>query len=251
MFLYAWFFIFGAIIGSFFNVCIDRLPYEQNIIKGRSFCFECFHQLRWNDLIPIFSYLCLKGRCRYCHQRISIRYPIFEAIGGSLMVFLAYMYHERYDYAVFLFFLLMTLLTITLIDHQYLLIPHELIIICAILALCSLPYFSLSFLERVIGMGIVSLPLIMMNFVIKESFGGGDIKLMFVCGFLLGAVQIVLAFMIAVILGGSYAAYLLLKKRDYRQTHIAFGGFLCLGIVISLFYGEQILCFLQRYLFLS
>ena len=112
-----------------------------------------------------------------------------------------------------------------------------------------MPYSDVSLWERLIGILIISMPLLLLNFWIPDSFGGGDIKLLMVNGFMLGYIKIILAFTIAVLLGGIYASYLLFYKKTHRHHHIAFAGFLCVGILISLFFGEYILYF-YSYLFI-
>ena len=112
-----------------------------------------------------------------------------------------------------------------------------------------MPYSDVSLWERLIGILIISMPLLLLNFWIPDSFGGGDIKLLMVNGFMLGYIKIILAFTIAVLLGGIYASYLLFYKKTHRHHHIAFAGFLCVGILISLFF-ENIFYFLQLFVYL-
>lgn len=240
MFLYVWFFILGTIIGSFFQLCKDRLPLGLDIIKGRSFCFECLMPLKWMDLIPIVSYFMLKGRCRYCQRRISLWCPLFETFSGCLLVFMI-ANEKQILKALLIYLLIMDFITLSLIDLQWQIIPDETILLEIILVILLSFYIKIPLLDRIIGMLAVSIPMILMNHCISESFGGGDIKLMIVSGYLLGWKQIVLAFIIAVLTGGLYASYLLLCKKVQRQSHMAFGGFLCFGVLISLFWGRQLL----------
>lgn len=242
MFLYVWFFILGTIVGSFFQLCMDRLPLGLDVIKGRSFCFRCFHPLQWKDLIPVMSFVLLKGRCRYCQRRISLRYPLFEILSGLLLVFMVY-YITPMGKAFLLYLLIMDFITLTVIDKKWQIIPDFTLLLEAVLTIGLIFYIDVPFYERIIGMFIISLPMFLMNQWVIESFGGGDIKLMFISGFLLGYVHILLAFCIAVIVGGLYAWYLLIRQKAHRHSYIAFGGFLCLGILVSLFYGELILSF--------
>ena len=242
MFLYVWFFILGTIVGSFFQLCMDRLPLGLDVIKGRSFCFRCFHPLQWKDLIPVMSFILLKGRCRYCQRRISLRYPLFEILSGLLLVFMVY-YITPMGKAFLLYLLIMDFITLTVIDKKWQIIPDFTLLLEAVLTIGLIFYIDVPLDERIIGMFIISLPMFLMNQWVIESFGGGDIKLMFISGFLLGYVHILLAFCIAVIVGGLYAGYLLIRQKAHRHSHIAFGGFLCLGILVSLFYGELILSF--------
>lgn len=242
MFLYVWFFILGTIVGCIFQLCMDRLPLGLNVIKGQIFCFHCFHPLRWFDLVPIISFILSKGRCRYCQCRISLRYPIFELLSGLLLVFMVY-HVTPIEKSCLLYLLIMDFTILTIIDLEWQIIPDFTLWLEAILTIGLVFYIDVPFKERIIGMFIISLPMFLMNQWFIESFGGGDIKLMFISGFLLGYIHILLAFCIAVIAGGIYAGVLMIQKKANRHSYIAFGGFLCLGILISLFYGDLVLSF--------
>lgn len=236
MFLYAWFFILGTIIGSFFWLCQERLPLKMSVVKGRSFCFECLHPLQWNDLIPILSFIALKGRCRYCQRKISLIYPLFEIMSGVLLVLMIY-FETSILKAILLYLLIMDFIVLSVIDVHWQIIPNEMIVLEMVLAVLISYYIKIPFHEKILGMFVVSFPMLLMNCLISDSFGGGDIKLMIVSGFLLGYEKIVLAFIIAVITGGIYAFYLLLYKQANAKSHMAFGQFLCFGIIVSFFWG--------------
>ena len=83
---YIFIFLFGIVIGSFLNVCIYRIPKHEDIVKTRSHCMSCGYQLKWYDMFPVFSYLFLRGRCRKCHAKLSVQYPLIEAANGILYV---------------------------------------------------------------------------------------------------------------------------------------------------------------------
>lgn len=240
MFLYVWFFILGTIVGSFVCLCIDRLPLGISIAEGRSFCFECFHPLDWKDLIPIVSFVLLKGRCRYCQKRISIFYPFFEIFSGCLLVFLVY-YETQILKALLLFLLIMDFIVISIIDHKWMIIPDICLIWEIVMIICLCSFYQIPLIERLIGLFIISGPILLLNCFLPDSFGGGDIKLLCINGFLLGYRKIVVAFVLAVLFGGGYASYLMVQKGVNRKEHMAFGIYLCIGILIALFWGEQIL----------
>lgn len=239
MFLYVWFFILGCIIGSFFWLCQERLPLKMSVIKGRSFCFGCLHPLQWNDLIPIISFVALKGKCRYCQRKLSLVYPLFEIMSGTLLVLMIY-FEPAILKAILLYLLIMDFIILSVIDIHWQIIPNEMIVLEMALSVLISFYIKIPVYERILGMCVVSLPMFFMNCLISNSFGGGDIKLMIVSGFLLGYKKIILAFMIAVITGGIYAFYLLLHKQANAKSHMAFGQFLCFGIIVSFFWGQHI-----------
>ena len=140
----------------------------------------------------------------------------------------------------FAFFLILTALA--LIDWDTLEISDYFHLILAPFALWALWLWpEILWTERVIGLFVVSLPMLILTILITDAFGGGDIKLMAVCGFLLGWENTLLAFFIALLLGGGYGSYLLLSKRISRGKHIAFGPYLCIGVALSLLYGQEIL----------
>lgn len=141
---------------------------------------------------------------------------------------------------VFLFFMILFLVALT--DIKTMEIPNKYVIaiwILGVFSLAAAPDCRLS--DRLIGMVCVSLPLAAVTFVIPEAFGGGDIKLMGACGLLLGWKLILLSFFLAVMIGGSYGIYLLLSERKGKKEHFAFGPFLCIGMVISVLWGDKLL----------
>lgn len=239
--LYLYSFILGAIIASFINVVVWRLPQGLDFVKGRSFCPTCHHTLAWYDLFPIFSWLFLKGSCRYCHDTISMRYPLVELLGGLLGMLSLNVYGMSWECLVVLV-ILMILLTISLIDHDTMLIPDGLqFALCIPVIVLSLMQADPTWIERIIGCLIIALPMLLLTYLIPDCFGGGDIKLMFICGFLLGWSHTLLAMFVAVLLAGSYAIYLLACKKVDKKAHIAFGPYLCIGIACSLCFGSELI----------
>lgn len=239
--LYIYSFIAGCCIASFINVVIYRLPKHISFSKGRSFCPQCQKTLKGYDMIPILSWFLLKGRCRYCKKRISFRYPFIELLGGLLAILCFYQYQISWM-TILSFIISMLFLAITMIDLDTMTIPDELVIIVGIVSIVS--YFiqpQISLLSRLIGMVCISMPMFLLTILIPDSFGGGDIKLLFVAGFLLGWQNTLLAFFIAIMVAGVYACYVLVRKQKDRKGHIAFGPYLCIGIFIALLQGTNIM----------
>lgn len=239
--IYVYVFIFCSCVGSFANVLIYRLPKKINFIKGRSYCPSCHHTLSMCDMIPIFSWLLLKGKCRWCHHKISIRYPLVEmaSVGIGFLCFMNV--GLSVDFFI-IFFICELLLVVSVIDFNTMTIPNGLNLSLAVLAFISYWFHpEISLIHRLIGMIVISLPMFVMNLIVSHSFGGGDIKLMVAAGFLLSWKKTIAAGLIGMMSASIYALYLLIKKKADRKSHIPFGPFLSLGIMMSLFYGTSMI----------
>lgn len=240
--LYLFSFVFGICICSFLNVVIYRVPNEISVAKGRSFCPSCKAQIKFYDNIPLLSWAILRGKCRNCKCQISVRYPIVEFLGGIVAVLCSYCYGLFTVKTLIAFMASAILISIAYIDHDTMTIPNGLNIALIFPAVISVFVFNeIGIFERVIGLICVSLLLLIMTLVISGAFGGGDIKLMAVAGFMLGYKNILLAFMIGIIITGIYAIIKVVLKKLTKKDHIAFGPGLCFGIFISMLYGKEIL----------
>lgn len=237
--LYLYIFVIGCVIGSFLNVIIYRVPKEISFAKGRSFCPDCQAQIKGIHNVPVFSYLWLRGKCAYCGEKISIRYPLVELFTGLLAVFIFWRYGLSFQWAV-VFIVGSILICITMIDFDTLTIPNGLVIaLMGPALLCFFVFPEVGILSRVIGIFAVSLPMLILTLFIGDAFGGGDIKLMAVAGFMLGWGNTVLATFIGLVLGGIVAVFLLARKT--ADKHMAFGPYLCVGIMTSLLFGDIII----------
>lgn len=182
--LYA--FAMGICIGSFLNVLIYRMPLHLNVAKGRSFCPSCKHQLGAIDLVPLFSYLFLGAKCRYCKNPISARYFIIELITGILYASIVCIYYPSYQ--IFLYCLIFSILiVISLIDYAQQYIPNILIIIIACSTLLYIGLFEMKdifsyLLSAIFAASPFILSSIIAHLFKKQGFGMGDIKLAFALG---------------------------------------------------------------------
>ncbi len=238
--IYILVFAFGAVIGSFLNVLIYRLPRKINFVKGFSYCPKCEHRLYPKDLVPVFSWLFLRGKCRYCGEPISPRYMLVELFSGALSLTL-YIFYPLPTAALY-FAIGAILLTLTLIDADTQEIPDSLniaIFLCGIASIWVLG--DVTILSRVIGIFAISVPLLLLAIFISGAFGGGDIKLMAAAGFLLGWQNAIVAAFIGIILGGIYGIILLARRKKGRKEHFAFGPCLAVGIFTSLLWGQYII----------
>lgn len=234
-------FLFGSCIFSFLNVVIYRLPAKMNVVTGRSMCPACGHRLGALDLIPLLSWLFLRGKCRYCKERISVRYPLVELLGGLLAILCLYCYGANLRAAAaFLFLCVLTVAAFIDIDTME--IPFPLVVAAGITGIVSCFIFpEVSPLERAAGMVCVSVPLWLLTLLVEGAFGGGDIKLMAACGIFLGWKFNLLALFLAVAGGGCYGIWLLAVKKKKKTDHFAFGPFLCTGAAAAMFAGDKIL----------
>jgi len=237
---YVYAFIIGICVASFINVVIDRIPRNEDFIFGRSHCDCCKKVLEWYDLIPIVSFIVLKGKCRHCQNLISRKGFIIEILGGLMGMFCFYRFGLNLV-AVCIFIILMILLAIGMIDFKTMIIPDELNMALFIVSFVLMCVKHMEIRDSIIGMFCISVPMILLNLLVTESFGGGDIKLMGVIGIALGWKNCLLAAFIGILLAGSYSICLMAQKKVTSKSHIAFGPYLSIGIFIALTYGNEII----------
>ncbi len=232
-------FLYGIVIGSFLNVCIYRLPKKENIVTIRSHCMSCGYQLKWYDLIPLFSWLALRGRCRKCKEKISVQYPVVEALNGVLYL-LVFWRCGMSVRAVLYCFMASALVVISVIDWRTFEIPVGAnVFICvlgAVMTVMDLAHWT----DYVIGFFSVSAVLFVLYIVTKgRGIGGGDIKLMAASGLLLGWECNVLAFVIGCIVG---SVVHIIRMRVSKADHVlALGPYLSIGIFVSALWGEEMI----------
>lgn len=233
-------FILGLVMGSFCNAWAWRIVNGEKIQKGRSHCPKCGHTLAAADLVPLFSWLFLKGRCRYCKEPISKRYPLAELISG--LWYLSMILRFGFSLTALRFFILGSLLLVlSLVDIDTMELPGGLMTAAAAASLIRLAEnlsnwksMAWGLVPAVVLLGIV---LIMDKILGKESMGGGDIKLLAVLGLHLGAAQTVLLLMISCVIGLVAAG---LANKD-RETPFPFGPSLALAAWITALIGEPVI----------
>lgn len=235
-------FIFGALIGSFMNVVIHRVPLGKSVVKPRSACPKCGHQIRWFENIPILSYLFLRGKCSNCETKISIRYPIVEFIIGmiSLNLFPEFITETSILTYFYYFSVACILFCHLLIDIEHKLLPDKINIYFLVI---TLPYviFNRSLDFWLIG-GIVGffLPLLVTwsfyKLRGKIGLGGGDIKLFGILGLILGPVGILQNIFMSCVFGSIIGVALILSKRMNKNTALAFGPYIIVVAYLQIFY---------------
>lgn len=234
-------FIYGAVIGSFLNVIIYRIPVGISIFKGRSICPSCNIKIRDDDLVPILSYIRLRGKCRNCNHKISTRYPLIELFTGFIAILT--FYNEGFNVqSIIIFIIASILIVIALIDVDTMTIPNKLLIsLIPVAIIYFLLQNGINFIAILTGFFSISLPMYILNIFIEDSFGGGDIKLVAICGAMIGWENALVSAVIAIFIAGAYSSYLLISKKTKLGTRISFGPYLCLGTYISLLYGNKII----------
>lgn len=245
-------FIMGTLLGSFYNVVGYRLPKGESIVFPSSHCTNCGHKLKPYELVPIFSFLFLGRKCSCCKQKISWFYAIFEFTTGLLFA-LSYIIFKNNIIDLFIALTFISMIMIIFIsDYHYLIIPDSVLLISAILL----------FIEMIIknGIGNFYIPLLngLFSFLTmfgikllgdflfkKESMGGGDIKLLFVIGMVLGFPQALCSIFFGSIVGLPIALVILMKKKDHI---IPFGPLLGIGALIILFTQFNIIDFFNSFM---
>ncbi|MBC8632286.1 prepilin peptidase [[Eubacterium] tenue] len=244
-------FIIGVIFGSFYNVCIYRIPNKQSIVNPPSHCYRCNTRLKPIDLVPILSWGFLKGKCRYCKEKISPRYTIVEIITGILFT-LIYITFEYKFITIYYMFLTSLLIIITFIDLDCYIIPDILVLIGSITALLvNFLGYGIPFIDAIKGSiftggGLLVLTLIIEYILKKEVIGGEGIKLFVMIGLFLGTKLSLLTLLLSIYIGGAYGiifiVYNKIKNKRFNSM-IPFGPFISLATVISMLYGNQIIDF--------
>lgn len=265
-------FLFGASIGSFIEVIASRYNTGLSFLKGRSFCFSCNVELNKKDLIPVFSFLFLRGRCRYCENKISNESFLVEIIMGMLAIFAAskaQVFNFQFSISSLSYFLILLLifgniLLIAVYDLKHFIIPDSFLVSFFILSLFYLSIFnsfnpslmlsisySLLFSNLISGL-ILTLPFLLIFLISKGTwFGFGDVKYILVLGFFLGFAGGLSAVVLAFWIGATFSLFvLLIKKLKINlpilsnnltiKSEVPFGPFLSLGILISFYLNADI-----------
>jgi leader peptidase (prepilin peptidase)/N-methyltransferase len=258
-------FAFGAIVGSFLNVCIHRMPRSESVVWPSSHCPHCNKRIPAYDNIPFVSYIFLRGRCRFCRKGISLRYPLVELLTALTFV----LFYGRWGLSYDLFFYLLLacgLIVASFIDIAHRIIPDEISVggmimgfILSALSGVGLSPFSFTYkpmLRSLLGIlaggGVIFLTGWLFDQVYfkllkrppiqgeTESMGGGDVKLMAMIGSFLGWQGALLGFFIAPFLGVAIGVINLAARKDHT---LPYGPFLSLGALAALFWGNQIIRF--------
>ncbi|MCI5641494.1 MAG: prepilin peptidase [Lachnospiraceae bacterium] len=230
--------LFGVVIGSFLNVCIFRIPKKESIVPA-SHCMSCGYHLKWYDNIPVLSYLMLRGRCRKCHTKLSLQYPLVEGFNGVLyvIVFLA----NGWNLTSIVYCLLTSaLIVLSVIDFRTYIIPNKVSLFILVLGIADTVLDYEHWQDHVIGFFSVSAVLLILYLVtVGRAIGGGDIKLMAVAGLIIGWKANILAFIVGCIVGS--VLHLIRMKVSGAEHRLALGPYLSVGIWFAMLFGDPVI----------
>jgi len=274
-------FIFGLCVGSFLNVLIDRIPKNEQVFKGRSYCDNCKRKLKWYDMIPVTSFLFLRRKCRYCHSPISFYYPLVEILTGIIFICVYFyvlklnnlpftIFHLSFDSTieqfsnltinyVYLLFITCSLIVIFFSDLKYGIIPDKIIFPAVIITIAyqvlSILYpqiinNQLSIFNSLFSATSAFIFMFLLFLITKgKGMGFGDVKFAFLMGLVLGFPNIISAFYLAFLTGAVVGIILIIwGKKKLGDGKIPFGPFLVLGTFLNLFLGSQIIQSVLRWL---
>jgi len=251
--------VLGLAIGSFLNVCIDRLPQNKSIVLPPSHCEACQHKLAAKDNIPVFSYLRLRGRCRYCQASIPQRIFWVELATGVIFAFLYWwcvVFNPELGIVTFgvMAFYACLFIIIFVIDLEQGLILNKVVypgmVVALLLALLPQSGLAQQITTRVayaaLGGGIGFVIFLLIAIVSRGGMGWGDVKLAALIGLATGFPLVFVAIIMGAILGGIVAVALMIAKKRQRRETIPFGPFLALAAMVTLLWGSNILSWYLR-----
>lgn len=242
---YALIVVLGLVIGSFLNVCIYRIPKEESIAFPPSHCANCNHKLMPIDLIPVFSYIFLRGKCRYCKEKISARYPLIETLNALLYLIIYFKFGlvlVTLKYCI----LASILIVIGMIDYdtQFVFTSTTIFggIIAGIFIMIQAIVYKVGIIDLILG-GAIGFGIIGAIVFLTKGMGEGDIEIAALCGLFLGVKGILLGLFLAIIIGGIIGIIILALKLKKAKEKIAFGPCIAIGSLISMLWGVEILNF--------
>ncbi len=236
-------FLLGAVIGSFLNVLIYRIPKSESILRPPSHCPVCGHRLKWYDMIPVFSYIFLKGKCRYCGAKISPRYPLIEALTGFAFVGVGLRYGWSLLFFEYIIFSAL-LITVSFTDIFNGVVPDVVVIPGAVIGLIfSLLRGKDVFISSILGMLFLFGFFLLVIFLTKGGMGEGDATFGGMIGAFLGFKFSLAVLVIAFVLGAIAGILFIIFSRKKGEDAIPFGPYLALAAYIMVLWGYKILYF--------
>ncbi len=234
-------FLLGTIIGSFLNVLIYRIPRNESILNPPSHCPVCRHRLKWYDMIPVFSYIFLRGKCRYCGAKISFRYPLIEALTGFAFVGIGLRYGWSLQFFEYITFSAL-LITVAFTDIFDGVVPDLVVVPGAVAGLIfSLFRGKTVFLSSLFGMLFLLGFFLLVIFLTRGGMGEGDATLGAMIGTFLGFKFSVVMLVIAFIIGAIAGISLIVFSHKKGEDQMPFGPYLALAAYITVIYGYKIM----------
>lgn len=233
--------IFGLVFGSFYNVVGLRVPKKESIVTPPSHCVNCNRRLHALELIPVFSYLFLRGKCRTCGVKVSPIYAFTELVTGILFAFAMWKLGLTWELAVALLFISL-LVIINVSDIAYMLIPDKILLFFLPLLIVGRILSPLEpWWDSIVGAALGFSLLLLIAIISKGGMGGGDIKLFLLIGLVLGTFNTLLTLFLASVIGMFVGGIVLWVRRQGRKTPVPFGPSIAIAAIIVYFYGDQLI----------
>jgi leader peptidase (prepilin peptidase) / N-methyltransferase len=249
-------FLLGISVGSFLNVLVERIPRDESFIRGRSHCDKCKHLLSSRDLIPLLSFIMLKGKCRYCGVKLSVQYPLMELFTGIMFLFI-YVYlnwssvvSSQFSVNSFIFLptsfyiyiFMSSLLVIFVTDLKYRIIPDQILIFdIPVIFIYMLIYHQSLLVNHLLSGVILFVVFLALVLITKgKGMGLGDVKFAFVIGLLLGFEKTLIVFYLSFLTGALFSMILILVRKKRMKDAIPFGPFLAGSTAVAYLYGDKI-----------
>lgn len=235
-------FFYGAIIGSFLNVCIYRIPRGESVINPASHCPSCNTPLKWIELIPIISYIILQGKCSHCKIGISIKYPIIEAITAILFLLLYLKFgftYKMFKYVVLLCYMIVISIIDLFSTDIYSITTYSGICIGLIFLAINL-YLALPVLTYILAVLFAAVMMLIITLTTR-AMGWGDMDICILIGLFIGLKLTILTMVLSFIFGGFISVFMIIIKRKAMRDPIPFGPFIALAMLVAIFLGEPIL----------
>jgi leader peptidase (prepilin peptidase) / N-methyltransferase len=260
-------FVFGLVIGSFLNAVIYRLEVSDSAFRGRSYCPHCRHILSWQDLIPVLSFLLLRGECRYCKEKISLQYPVVEVFTAFIFLqifnvqfFISNEFLNAQIFGTLYFFAIASLLIVLFVyDLKHYILPDKIVFPAISIAVVyqlsiwiishwdlirnlklEISHFGILFNPLLAALGAALFFFAIFALSRGRAMGFGDVKLALLMGLFLGWPNIAVALFAAFVLGAAVGVVLMLLKKKGMKSEIPFGPFLITGTFVALFWGKVI-----------
>lgn len=260
--LYVYIFMLGLVIGSFVNVLIYRIPQKKSIVTQPSSCTSCGRRLTALDLVPVFSYIFLRGKCRHCGNRISPRYPLVELLTAAVFIILFAKYGLTVTFFAFAY-LMMILIAVFFIDIDHRIIPNGLVLAAMAGGLLFFVYNLINPVPEVFGdekwwtplagmlpgSGFLLLIAVLGSLIYRgEAMGMGDVKLMAPIGLFLGWKLCITALVSSIMIGGIVSILLMLLGIKKRRDTVAFGPFIVIGAFTAVMWGWELVEWFFNYM---
>ena len=235
-------FIFGVIIGSFLNVCIYRVPHGESFVFSRSRCPQCGHELKWWELIPVISFLVLKGKCSQCNSSIDWQYTFVEIFTGLIFLILYLRFGFTINFYIYLL-LFSILIILSGIDIRFRIIPDIVTIPALVVGfIVSIVFSHITYLNSILGIIAGGGSLLLIAYLSRGGMGGGDIKMMAMVGAFAGWKVALMSIFLGAFIGSINGLILIIihDKKSVKSS-LPFGPYLSFGVLISILYYQRII----------